>query len=173
VILETHFSEPGTVAYELRNNSADYHDPWGTLVRLAYIMSFVLALLYNTFAGSKVSTVLMSLLTCKFICQIGASWSDAAGWMQVFFGWLVSWLAFYVFLVELTNNVYHREVLQLHKWSEEHSPGEIFAAPGNGGHTLYSKAQRKVKRSFSSVTKVRMALHHSTSSVLHHGKKTA
>jgi succinate-acetate transporter protein len=173
VILETHFSEPGTVAYELRNNSADYHDPWGTLVRLAYIMSFVLALLYNTFAGSKVSTVLMSLLTCKFICQMGASWSDAAGWMQVFFGWLVSWLAFYVFLVELTNNVYHREVLQLHKWSEEHSPGEIFAAPGNGGHTLYSKAQRKVKRSFSSVTKVRMALHHSTSSVLHHGKKTA
>lgn len=170
VILETHFSGPGTKAYELKQVESS-HDPWGTMIRLLYIMGFVMVLLGNTFAGSKVSTCLMSLLICKFICQIGAAWSDAAGWMQVFFGWLVSWLAFYVFLVEMTNQVYHREVFELHKWSEDHSPGEIFAQPGNGHHTLYSKAQRKVKRSFSNITKVRMALHRSASSTLHHGKK--
>ena len=171
VILETHFSGPGTKAYELKEVDSS-HDPWGTMIRLLYIMGFVFVLLGNTFAGSKVSTCLMSLLICKFLCQIGAAWSDAAGWMQVFFGWLVSWLAFYVFLVEMTNQVYHREVFELHKWSEEHSPGEMFAQPGNGQHTLYSKAQRKVKQSFSNITKVRMALHRSASSVLHHGKKT-
>jgi succinate-acetate transporter protein len=171
VILETHFSGPGTKAYDLKQSESS-SDPWGSMIRFLYIMGFVVVLLGNTFAGSKVSTCLMSLLICKFLCQIGAAWSDVAGWMQVFFGWLVSWLAFYVFLVEMTNQVYHREVFELHKWSEEHSPGEMFAQPGNGQHTLYSKAQRKVKRSFSNITKVRMALHRSASSVLHHGKKT-
>ena len=170
VILETHFSGPGTKAYELKQVESS-HDPWGTMVRLLYIMGFVVVLLGNTFAGSKASTCLMSLLICKFLCQIGAAWSDAAGWMQVFFGWLVSWLAFYVFIVEMTNQVYHREVFELHKWSEDHSPDEMFAQPGNGHHTLYSKAQRKVKHSVSNIAKVRMALHRSAS-MLHHGKKT-
>ncbi len=171
VILETHFSEPGTKAYELKTVDSS-HDPWGTMIRLLYIMGFVCVLLGSTFAGSKISTCLMSLLICKFLCQIGAAWSDVAGWMQVVFGWLVSWLAFYVFVVEMTNQVYHREVFELHKWSEDHSPGEIFAQPGNGHHTLYSKAQRDVKRSFSNMTKIRMALHRSASSAFHHGKKT-
>ena len=171
VILETHFSEPGTKAYELKTVDSS-HDPWGTMIRLLYIMGFVCVLLGSTFAGSKISTCLMSLLICKFLCQIGAAWSDVSGWMQVVFGWLVSWLAFYVFVVEMTNQVYHREVFELHKWSEDHSPGEIFAQPGNGHHTLYSKAQRKVKRSFSNMTKIRMALHRSGSSAFHQGKKT-
>ena len=171
VILETHFSGPGTQAYELKQVDSS-HDPWGTMIRLLYMMGFVVVLLGNTFAGSKVSTCLMSLLICKFLCQIGSAWSDVAGWMQVFFGWLLSWLAFYSFLVEMTNQVYHREVFALYKWSEEHSPGEMFAQPGNGQHTLYSKAQHKVKRSVSNMTKVKMALHRSASSMFYHGKKT-
>jgi succinate-acetate transporter protein len=163
VILDTHFSPAGTIAGDLVyvNSSSD---PWGAAIRYAYILAFALTLLKQTFAMNKLSTTLISLLICKFVCQIGAGWSDVAAWIQVVFGWLTSWFAFYVFVVEFTNNVYHREVFPTHKWSDDHSPEEAFGAAGKH-HTLLSKASklREARVLFPSMSRLRSALSHSFS----------
>ena len=45
------------------------------------------------------------------------------------FGFLTSFVAFYVFMAEFTNEVYHREVLNLYPWHKQ-SPEEAFGAAG-------------------------------------------
>jgi succinate-acetate transporter protein len=163
VILDTHFSPAGTIAGDLVYVQSS-SDPWGATIRYGYILAFAMTLLKQTFAMNKLSTTLISLLLCKFVCQIGAGWSDVAAWMQVVFGWLTSWFAFYVFVVEFTNNVYHREVFPTHKWSDDHSPEEAFGAAGKH-HTLLSKASklREARVHFPNMSRLRSALSHSFS----------
>jgi len=116
-----------------------------------------MALLKQTFVMSKLSTTLIALLCGKIACQAVAGWSDTMKWMQVVFGWITSWFAFYVFLVEFTNQVYHREVFKTHKWSVENSPEEVFGAAGKP-QTLYSKAARLRQARFPSISTTRGAL---------------
>jgi succinate-acetate transporter protein len=163
VILENHFSAPGTEAADLLTEA----DPWGTFIRASYILAFTLALLKQTFVMSKLSTTLISLLCCKIFCQALAGWSDTLLWMQVIFGWITSWFAFYVFLVEFTNQVYHREVFKTYKWSEKHSPEEAFGVAGKSA-TLYSKASRLRQAHFPNISGVRSAMAGKRTS----GKKT-
>jgi succinate-acetate transporter protein len=152
VILENHFSAAGTEAADLTEP-----DPWGTFIRASYILAFSVALLKQTFVMSKLSTTLISLLCCKIFCQALAGWSDVLLLMQVIFGWVTSWFAFYVFLVEFTNQVYHREVFKTYKWSDKHSPEEVFGVAGKGA-TLYSKAARLRQARFPNISGVRSAM---------------
>ena len=154
VILESFFypTEPADVVEELGQT-----DPWGSFVRAMYILAFTMTLLKQTFVMSKLSTTLIALLCGKIACQAVAGWSETLQWMQVVFGWLTSWFAFYVFLVEFTNQVYHREVFKTYKWSVENSPEEVFGAAGKG-QTLYSKAARLRQARFPTVSTVRSAM---------------
>jgi succinate-acetate transporter protein len=159
VILETHFSAPGTIAAELlaANNGDPPYDPWGALIRACYSLAFTLALLKQTFVMSKLSTTLITLLAGKVLFQAVAGWSDVMAWLQVCFGWLTSWFAFYVFLVEFTNQVYHRDVFCTYKWSLQNSPEEVFGAAGSS-QTLYSKAAKLRQARYPNVSRVRSAM---------------
>jgi succinate-acetate transporter protein len=152
VILETYFSEPGTVAADLTEP-----DPLGSFIRACYILAFTVAVLKQTFVLSKLSTILVSLLCCKIFFQALAGWSDILLWMQVIFGWITSFFAFYLFLVEFTNQVYHREVFQTYKWSDKHSPEEVFGIQGKS-QTLYSKAALLRQARFPNISGVRSAM---------------
>jgi succinate-acetate transporter protein len=152
VILETYFAETGTVAADLTEP-----DPWGSFIRSAYILAFVFAVLKQTFVLSKLSTILVSLLCCKVFFQALAGWSDVFLWMQVIFGWTTSFFAYYLFLVEFTNQVYHREVFETYKWSDKHSPEEVFGIQGKS-QTLYSKAALLRQARYPNISGVRSAM---------------
>ena len=153
VMLQTHFPPPDI------EQLLDEPDPWGSLVRSLYVLAFTMALLKQTFVMSKLSTTLIALLCGKIFCQALAGWSETMKWLQVGFGWVTSWFAFYVFLVEFTNQVYHREVFQTHKWSVEDSPEEVFGAAGQS-QTLYSKAARLRQARFPTLSTTRAAMRH-------------
>jgi hypothetical protein len=152
VILETYFAETGTVAADLTEP-----DPWGAFIRAAYILAFVVAVLKQTFVLSKLSTILVSLLCGKVFFQALAGWSDVCLWIQVIFGWTTSIFAYYLFLVEFTNQVYHREVFETYKWSDKHSPEEVFGIQGKS-QTLYSKAALLRQARYPNISGVRSAM---------------
>lgn len=151
-ILRNHFSQETTIAEDLLGLA----DPWGLFLRSMYILAFSCALLKQTLVMNRLSTTLITLLCLKTACSSVGGWSETMQWMQLVFGFLTSIFAFYVFLVELTNQVYHREVFPTYKWSEDLSPEEVFGAAGRLG-TLFSKAVRLRKASYPDVRRVREA----------------
>lgn len=171
VILETHFSGTGTVAADII--AGESSDSWGKFIRASYVLAFSLALLKQTLVMNKLSTTLIALLTAKVLFQALAGWSDVLAWIQVCFGWLTSWFSFYVFVVELTNQVYHREVFCTYKWSSQNSPEEVFGAAG-ASQTLYSRAARLRQARYPNVSRVRSAMAvHSDANPHTDEKKTA
>jgi hypothetical protein len=106
---------------------------------------------------SKLSTTLISLLLFKVGFSAFTGWSEACKWAQLVSGVITSAFAFYVFLVEFTNGVYHREVFPTFKWSKKHSPEEVFGAAGRSG-TLFSKAARLRQAACPDVPQVRAAM---------------
>jgi len=131
-------------------------DEWGYFLRGLFILAFCCALLVQTFAMNKLSTTLISLLCIKVLTSAFTSWSRVAQWLQFVVGWVTAFFAFYVFLVEFTNQIYHREVFRVFRWSEEHSPEEVFGAAGRSG-TLHSKAARLRQANSYNMQKVRRA----------------
>jgi succinate-acetate transporter protein len=152
VILETYFAGTGTEAADLTEP-----DPWGSFIRASYVFAFAAAALKQTFVLNKLSTILVSLLCCKVFFQALAGWSDVFLWIQVVFGWTTSIFAYYLFVVEFTNQVYHREVFNTYKWSEKHSPEEVFGIEGKS-QTLYSKAALLRQARFPNISGVRSAM---------------
>ena len=134
-ILRLHFSPPDSEAGEMLDNT----DPWGLFFRSLFVFAFSCALEKQTFVMSKLSSTLIGLLCLKVGAQAFTGWSEVLQWFQLVFGTITSVFAFFVFLVEFTNGVYHREVFPSFKWSVEHSPEEVFGAAGRSG-TLFSKA---------------------------------
>jgi hypothetical protein len=129
--------QQGTLADDL----AGITDPWGNFSRIIFVFAFCCALLIQTFAMNRLSTTLIALLCIKVALQAVAGWSTTVQWLQLVFGVVPAAFAFYVFLVELTNQVYRREVFPVMKWSDQHSPGETFGTMGRT-RTLHSKATR-------------------------------
>jgi succinate-acetate transporter protein len=150
-ILETYFS--GEVPEEL----LDLDDPLGSAIRNWYVLAFTAVLLKQTFVMNKLSTTLISLLCIKILAASLAGWSNAMAWMQMISGWLTSIFAFFVFTVELTNSMYHRQVFPTFKWDQHHSPEEVFGAAGRQS-TLYSRAARLRHAGSPSVHSVRSIL---------------
>jgi succinate-acetate transporter protein len=134
-ILQLYFATDGTTAQELMADKS----PWYSTVKNIYILAFVLVLLVQTFAMNKLSSGLIALLATKIFFGIFAPWSTGVFWVEFVLGWMLSIFGFYIFAVELTNQVYHRELLPEYKWSAEDSPGEVFGAQGKEG-TLQSRA---------------------------------
>lgn len=151
-MLNSHFSPEGTVAYELLDNE----DPWGYFFRSLFIFGFSAALLKQTFVMNRLSTTLIALLCLKVGLSAFGGWNKYIQWIQVGVGWCTSIFAFYVFLVELTNGIYHREVFRVFKWSPEYSPEEAFGAAGRTG-TLFSTAARLRQADYPNVQRVRAA----------------
>lgn len=141
-ILETYFASEGTMAESLLDGPVD---SVGSFIRVFYVFLFTCALWKQTFVMSKLSTTLISLLCAKLIVHafrvLREDQDGTLAYMQLIIGWLTSVFAFWMFLVEFTNGVYKKQVYPTYKWSEEHSPEEVFGASGNVG-TLQSKAAR-------------------------------
>lgn len=135
LILQYYFATPDTQAGQLLGVS----DPWGNFIRQIYILLFACTLLKQTLVMDKLSTTVITILCVKLVVTALTGWSEVFEWMDWVMGWMLSGFAFYVFVVELTNQVYSREVFRTFKWSEEHSPQEVFGAEGQAG-TLQSKA---------------------------------
>jgi succinate-acetate transporter protein len=153
LILNLYFVSPESEASYLLDNS----DPWGVFFRSLFVFCFTGALLKQTLVMSRLSTILIFLLLLKVGAQAFTGWSVVFQWIQLVVGTLTSVFAFYVFLVDFTNGVYHREVFNPHKWSSEHSPEEVFGAAGRSG-TLFSKAARLRQAQFPDVPRVRAAM---------------
>jgi len=151
IILETYFS--GDVPVELLEED----DPLGSATRSWFILAFTLVLLKQTFVMNKLSTTLIALLCIKILAASLAGWSNAMAWLQMVSGWMTSIFAFFVFTVELTNNVYHRQVFPTFKWDQHHSPEEVFGAAGRHS-TLYSRAALLRHAGAPSVQSVRSIL---------------
>lgn len=151
IILETYFS--GDVPEEL----LDLDDPLGGAIRNWYVLAFTAVLLKQTFVMNKLSTTLISLLCIKIFAASLAGWSNAMAWMQMIVGWMTSIFAFFVFTVELTNSMYHRQVFPTFKWDQHHSPEEVFGAAGRQS-TLYSRAARLRHAGSPSIHSVRSIL---------------
>ena len=128
VILETHFSEEGSRASEMMESD----DAWGYFVRHVFIFAFCCTLWLQTFVMNRLSTTLISLLCMKVLFAVFTKWSKTMEYFQLAFGWATSAFAFYVFLVEFANQVYHREFF---KWNEDQSPEEVFGLLVNRVHS--------------------------------------
>jgi hypothetical protein len=143
-ILENHFSDPGSRADVLLESD----DPVGFFLRNMYIFGFCCVLLKQTFVMNRLSSALITLLCVKVGAGAFTGWSREMQWVQLVFGWLTSAFAFYVFTVELTNQMYHREVFKVYKWCDKSSPEEVFGAMGRTG-TLHSRAARLRQASYN------------------------
>jgi succinate-acetate transporter protein len=104
-------------------------DPTGNFIRNLWILAFVCVLFKETLVMNKLSSALIGVLVSMLAATALSGWSLAMEWIQLILGCVVSLIAFYVFTAELTNEVYHRPVFNLHPWSTE-SAEEIFGAPG-------------------------------------------
>ena len=153
LILRLYFSPPDTEAGELLDNS----DPWGLFFRSLFVFGFSCALEKQTFVMSRLSSTLIGLLCLKVGAQAFTGWSEVFEWLQLVFGTITSAFAFYVFMTEFTNGVYHRDVFPSFKWSTENSPEEVFGAAGRSG-TLFSKAARLRQARYPDVRSVRGAM---------------
>lgn len=153
-ILQTHFSgENSGPAYEY----GEISDKWGKLILDSYVLAFVLVLLKQTLVMNKLSTAVIAALALYIGSMLFTSWFKSMIYVQLVLGFMVSLLGFYLFTAEFTNQVYHRDVFDIFPWSKEHSPEEIFGAPGTS-RTLLSKAARLRQASYgvSSLSKRRI-----------------
>lgn len=114
-------------------------------------------LLIQTFRTNKLSTSVITLVCFKLLFASFASWNIVVRWFYFIFAWLTSFMAFYVALVEMTNQVYHDEIFKTYKWSESDSPEEVFGAAGRP-LTLYSKAAKLRTARYAKVQRVRTAM---------------
>lgn len=156
-ILSTFFASETTPA----NDLSGVTDPWGNFIRIMFVFAFSCALLVQTFAMNRLSSTLIGLLCLKNFASAFAGFSKVAEWVQFALGWTLALFAYYVFLVEFTNQIYNREVFRVFKWSEQHSPEEVFGAPGRSG-TLHSKATRLRQANYPNAHRVRAAVAGST-----------
>jgi succinate-acetate transporter protein len=134
-------------------------DPVGNFIRNLYIFGLLCVLIKQTLIMNKLITILISLLCVMVLSTSLAGWSVVFEWIQLISGWMVSFFSFYTFTAELTNEVYQREVFNMHPWAKDSSE-EIFGAAGRA-NTLQSKATKlRLARSIkgTSVHDVRTAL---------------
>jgi len=103
-----------------------------------YIFGFVCVLFKQTLILNKITTSLIGILAVQVLAGCIAGWSEAFEWIEMILGWVVSVFAFGVSAIELTNEMYQREVVNMHPWTP-HSPDEVFGAAGRT-NTLQSKA---------------------------------
>lgn len=150
-VLVTFFS-----GYDPADNLIADSDPWGDCIRALYELAFSVVLLIQTLRINRLSTSVITLLCFKLLFAAFAGWNTAVRWIYFVFSWLTSFMAFYVSMVEMTNQVYQREVFRTFKWSESDSPDEVFGASGRP-LTLYSKAM-KLRAAKFQVHRVRSAM---------------
>lgn len=104
-------------------------DAVGNFVREFYIMMFACALFIQTLSMNKLTTALISILIVYLLAASLTGWNVVFEWIKMILGWIVSLFAFYLFVAELTNEVYQREVFNMLPWNI-YSPVEFFGAPG-------------------------------------------
>ena len=134
----------------------DEPSPLFAIVKNCYVLAFVLLLEVQTWSMNKLSSALIAILSLKVFVSLFVSLSIGVLWLEFVLGWILSFFAFYVAGVELTNQVYHREMLPVYKWNDDSSSGEFFGARGKSG-TLQSKAKTLRQANYVSPSTLRNA----------------
>jgi succinate-acetate transporter protein len=131
-MLTTYFPDEINDSFLIGSGNVD------TCVREVWIMLFACALFKQTLAMNMLTSGVVALLIAYLFSGSVAPWSEAFEWIRLILGFALSLYAFFLFYVELTNEVYHRKVYNLYPWSET-SPEEVFGAAGRMS-TLQHKA---------------------------------
>ena len=159
-ILQLYVAVPGTRAHDIitaATESSD-NDAVGAFIRTMFMLSFTVALWIQTFRMNKLTTILILILIFKLLFASLMGFTETSmQYAHLIAGYITSIFAFYVFLVEFTNNVYDREVFCTYKWSDLHSPEEVFGAAGKIG-TLRSRATKLRQARYSTQRDTRAAL---------------
>jgi len=106
-------------------------DEWGHAIRTFYLAAFVAALGVQTLQINKVTTSLICLLFTKLVFAAFEESYTWCRWTTMVLTWAVSILAFFLFGMELTNEVYGYEVFNLLPWHDVDT--QAFAAAGKSG----------------------------------------
>ena len=124
LILNTYFPEeiPLDVVSAPQTATANF-------VRECYIMLFACALFKQTLAMNKLTTGLLGTLIIYLLAASLSGWHDAFLWMKMVLGFILSVYGLFLFYAELTNEVYHRTVIDLYPWTANSSE-EAFGAAG-------------------------------------------
>ena len=83
--------------------------------------------------SAQATTTLISFLFCKLLFAAFEVGSKTSQWITMVLTWIVSIIAFVLFISELTNEVYGYEVVDLHAWEKAEGETNAFAAPGRSG----------------------------------------
>ena len=86
-----------------------------------------------TLTSTQATTTLISFLFCKLLFAAFEVGSKTSQWITMVLTWIVSIIAFVLFISELTNEVYGYEVVDLHAWEKAEGETNAFAAPGRSG----------------------------------------
>ena len=86
-----------------------------------------------TLISTQATTTLISFLFCKLLFAAFEVGSKTSQWITMVLTWIVSIIAFVLFISELTNEVYGYEVVDLHAWEKAEGETNAFAAPGRSG----------------------------------------
>ena len=108
-------------------------DAWGHAIRYFYLAGFVGGLWIQTLKINKATTTLITFLFFKLIFGAFEESVKTCEWIAMVLTWIVSIIAFVLFISELTNEVYGYEVVDLHAWETAEGETNAFAAPGRSG----------------------------------------
>mmetsp|Transcript_9786 Transcript_9786/g.29276 ORF Transcript_9786/g.29276 Transcript_9786/m.29276 type:complete len:159 (+) Transcript_9786:1-477(+) len=104
-------------------------DEWGHAIRTFYLAGFIGTLWFQTLRINKATTFLITVLFFKLVFAAFEESSKTCQWITMVLTWIVSIIAFVLFGLELTNEVYGREVFDLLPW-DAHASESAFAAAG-------------------------------------------
>ena len=124
LILTTYF--PDQIPVEIQSSPAT---ATANFVRECYIMLFACALFKQTLAMNKLTTGLLGTLIIYLLAASLSGWNDAFLWIKMVLGFVLSVYGLFLFYAELTNEVYHRTVIDLYPWNANSSE-EAFGAAG-------------------------------------------
>jgi succinate-acetate transporter protein len=122
----------------------------GNLVRELMIMIFSCTLWYQSLTMNKLLTGLLSTLIVYLLCASLSGWFVACKWIKMILGFLLTVEGLYMFFVELTNEVYQHEKINMHLWKKDSSGCELMGAAGRINTLQSSVIQlRKTRQSLA------------------------
>ena len=83
--------------------------------------------------STQATTTLITFLFFKLVFGAFETSVKTCEWIAMVLTWIVSIIAFVLFISELTNEVYGYEVVDLHAWEKAEGETNAFAAPGRSG----------------------------------------
>jgi succinate-acetate transporter protein len=108
-------------------------DPLGKFLLCFWYILFIGVVVKQTFSLSRFATTMVAALLLLCTSRSLSGWSRPMQWIQLIAGVMAASTAFYGFMAEFTNEMYHRSVFNLYPWKATTAVGisdEVWGAPG-------------------------------------------